>query len=243
MSWLYADQGNSRIKWRLSRGDQTVAGVALTPDELAETLRSAGAWPTGVALASVASDAGLQRWEKAFSGCRFWYAQVRKTLQGLKVAYSRPDTLGVDRWLAMAGGWQCYRGQAYAVVDAGTAITFDVVAADGEHLGGWIAPGVRLLTQAVESGMARVQSAAPNLAAGLGRNTQACVAAGLGVQLAGMIREAEAYLAERRIRRLLLTGGDALLLKGACRGNVECIHVPDLVLDGLEWVHRVEMPE
>lgn len=243
MTWLYVDQGNSRIKWRIVRGETLQEGVSTRPGELAASLKRNRLWPEGIALASVADDARQQQWQAAFPGCDFWVARVQKKLGGLKVAYAQPETLGVDRWLAMAGGWQRCHGQAFAVIDAGTAITLDAVSSRGDHLGGWIAPGVGLLKMAVDAGMARVQSAEPDLTGGLGSSTPECVAMGLGAQLAGLIHQAESALSEHAIRRILITGGDALILMGASSGQADFIHVPDLVLEGLEWAHKVGMPE
>ena len=59
-------------------------------------------------------------------------------------AYPQPQSLGVDRWLALiaarqlAPGWAC-------VIDAGTALTIDALDAAGLHLGGLIIPGSRMI--------------------------------------------------------------------------------------------------
>lgn len=67
---------------------------------------------------------------------------------GLKNGYVRPETLGVDRWLAMLAAWQMRR-RDFFIVSCGTALTFDAVNASGEHLGGAIMPGPLLMMQAL----------------------------------------------------------------------------------------------
>ena len=67
----------------------------------------------------------------------------RDSACGLRNGYRDPAQLGVDRWLAMCAAWQQFPG-SLCVVDAGTAVTIDVVAADGAHSGGLILPGVCL---------------------------------------------------------------------------------------------------
>ena len=61
---------------------------------------------------------------------------------GVRCAYADPARLGVDRWVAVLAAYHAAHGAA-CVLDAGTAVTFDAVAADGRHLGGLIFPGAR----------------------------------------------------------------------------------------------------
>jgi type III pantothenate kinase len=63
-----------------------------------------------------------------------------------RIGYATPQTLGLDRLAACAGAYT--PGRALVVLDAGTALTLDVVTADGAYLGGAIAPGPALLPSA-----------------------------------------------------------------------------------------------
>ncbi len=60
---------------------------------------------------------------------------------GVENAYARPERLGVDRWLALLGAAEPGARDCF-VIDAGSAITLDLLRADGRHLGGAILPGV-----------------------------------------------------------------------------------------------------
>jgi type III pantothenate kinase len=60
---------------------------------------------------------------------------------GITNGYSQPERLGVDRWLALIAARQLVNGDCI-VIDAGSAITVDLLSADGRHLGGAILPGI-----------------------------------------------------------------------------------------------------
>ena len=53
-------------------------------------------------------------------------AAVSATLGELSCAYEDPQTLGIDRWLAIAAAHQQYQ-EPLMVIDAGSAITIDIV--------------------------------------------------------------------------------------------------------------------
>ena len=58
--------------------------------------------------------------------------------------YRTPDTLGYDRIAAAVGAYTIYPEKNVLVIDAGTAITYDLVTAGGEFLGGNISPGMAI---------------------------------------------------------------------------------------------------
>ena len=60
---------------------------------------------------------------------------------GVSSGYTHPEKLGVDRWLALIATAQICQGDCI-VIDAGSAITLDLLRGDGQHLGGAILPGL-----------------------------------------------------------------------------------------------------
>jgi type III pantothenate kinase len=74
----------------------------------------------------------------------------------LVIDYHTPHTLGPDRIAAAVGAWSLFPGESCLVVDMGTAVTYDVVTADGHYLGGNIAPGVGMRLRALRSFTARL---------------------------------------------------------------------------------------
>lgn len=70
---------------------------------------------------------------------------TNQTLRGIGIDYPKPASIGPDR-LANALAARTFFGAPAVVVDFGTAVTFDVVNADGNYAGGIIAPGLAAMT-------------------------------------------------------------------------------------------------
>lgn len=68
----------------------------------------------------------------------------------ISIGYSTPETLGMDRVAAAVGGWTIHPGHNLLIVDVGTAVTYDVVTADGCFACGNIAPGIGMRLKALE---------------------------------------------------------------------------------------------
>jgi len=150
----------------------------------------------------------------------------------LPLAYDDPHTLGTDRWLCALAGFGEHG--AAVVVQCGTAITVDAVAADGSFLGGAIAPGLA----AMASGLALAAPALPRPvplqhAVVPARSSLACVEAGTLLSFCGaverLVGEAAAALPAGVPR--LLTGGDAETYLR--HGRLALVHEPDLLHRGL----------
>ena len=148
MSRLLIDQGNTRLKLAWARPDGLdYLGADGDPRVALERVREA---PACIWLSSVADRKHTQQLVEALAArwaCPIEVVSVARFQQHLPTRYAT-DQLGVDRWLAMLGCWaRCH--SACLVVDCGTAITLDLVAADGVHLGGYILPGLGLMQQAL----------------------------------------------------------------------------------------------
>ena len=114
------------------------------------------------------------------------------------------------------------------VIDAGTAVTVDLVSAEGEHEGGYILPGADLMRRALSNETDRIQVGtleAPAITPG--NNTQACVTAGSWRAVLGAV---ESTIAAYPEHRPLLTGGSASTLRGF---GLPATVSPDLVMDCL----------
>src|SRR5690606_33425163 len=149
--------------------------------------------------------------------------------------YAEPTRLGVDRWLGMLAAQAQWPGAALAVVSAGTALTIDVVGAEGEHGGGYIIPGARLMAETLLRSTDRVRFAdAPPLSATApGRNTADCVHHGIALALVGGVRQALQQCRGAGAPPVLgVAGGDGAAL-AALLGEENPQLRADLVLDGL----------
>jgi len=241
---LQLDVGNTRIKWRLKEsspeGGVTARGVL--PNEELSSLPAALSVSrlSSVVLSNVASaerrDALVGLLE-AHYGVPVREARPHSQQGRLRNSYQDPATMGVDRWLAMLAASERYP-DGVAIVDAGSALTVDFVSPTGEHLGGYIVPGVTLMERALRQDTARVpfqSGEAPPSSPG--HSTQGCVSAGLAWLRAGIMRQVHDDIARYGLRCVVLTGGDAGLM---CQEeDAMTVVVPELVLDGLDLYWRL----
>ena len=158
---------------------------------------------------------------------------------GMPVRLDNPHELGADRLVNAVAAFEKLGGPC-AVVDFGTAITFDAVSASGEYLGGVIGPGVQISIEALTERAARlpkVDLAEPSGV--IGRTTQASLQAGMIYGFAGAIdaiaRRLEAEMGEEVT--FLATGGMADAIVPFCETVSE---VDDLLtLTGLRLIHEL----
>lgn len=112
---------------------------------------------------------------------------------GIKYSYRDPSTLGADRIAAVAGALVRFRRNAI-VVDAGTAITVDVVLSGGKHLGGVILPGMHMLSACMYRNTAQLPEVAVRKPKDvIGRSTEECIRSGIFngtmMMVSGFIKE------------------------------------------------------
>jgi type III pantothenate kinase len=241
---LVIDVGNTRLKWAWLTNtglsdQQAVVHRDAKPDAWTAALFHSAQRPTRVLVSNVAGPemaktlAKLTR--KAFK-VDIEFVTASPEFHGLTNGYLDPTLLGADRWLALIGGWTKAKS-VLCVVDAGTAVKVDSVDANGQHLGGLIAPGIHMMREVLMSKTSDIAKAAfkssPSLAGVLANNTVAAVSRGAVFALAGMADRAAEVIeqATGQAPKLLITGGDASIIAGAMRTHGET--VPDLVLQGL----------
>ena len=148
---LELDCGNSFIKWRVldvNKVGASAEGVVGSDVALIETLEALpGLLLTRCRMVSVRAPEETNKLiaalEEAF-GVTVCCAVSSREMAGVRNGYEDFERLGLDRWLAMLGGFKLAAGPCL-VLDFGTAATADFIAADGEHLGGFICPGMPLM--------------------------------------------------------------------------------------------------
>lgn len=157
-----------------------------------------------------------------------------RTVRGVGVDYPRPETIGADR-LANAVAARHRFGAPVVVVDFGTAVTFDVVNARGDYVGGVIAPGLAAMTDYLHEKTALLpRIRIRDVPRAIGRSTEEAMRIGAVHGYRGLIR---AVLRELRVelgaRRLpvVATGGCARLL-AAKLPEIRAVE-PRLTLEGL----------
>ena len=239
---LCIDAGNSRIKWRLTDNGQQLAQGAQLTSEVVEGKNIDFSDIKSLHEVRIASVAGekiveqLQQQLRQHFSVPIRLARVSATLGELSCAYEDPQTLGVDRWLAIAAAHQQYQ-EPVMVIDAGSAITIDIVGPGGQHVGGYIAPGLRLMHDALwdnTSDVRVVGSGAEQLWLP-GKNTQQAVNKGCLLAAVSTIES----LASQFPVRIVITGGDAKILMQAISLNAEShsnLVLDGMLLDGIELV-------
>ena len=161
---LLVDAGNTALKWGLYEAGEFIAVDRMVHRDCNLTEKLTRYWtslqsPEEVFIANVAGERladTLSAWIQQQWSLIPRFASTTDTACGVTNAYSVAADLGVDRWAALIGAHHHIRG-AVCIVDCGTAITVDVLAANGHHLGGLILPGVELLKQVVQQDTAGVK--------------------------------------------------------------------------------------
>ncbi|MGS2808207.1 type III pantothenate kinase [Nocardia sp. MW-W600-9] len=105
---------------------------------------------------------------------------------GIPLLVDNPKEVGADRIVNCLAAYRRFGGPAI-VVDFGTAICVDLVSAKGEFLGGVIAPGVEISTEALveRSALRRVELTRPRSV--LGKNSMECMQSGAVFGFAGLV--------------------------------------------------------
>jgi len=155
---------------------------------------------------------------------------------GVRIRYEDPRAVGADRIVDAAAVQRLYGGPA-CVVDFGTATTFDAISSEGDYLGGAIAPGISIASEALflhTAKLPRVDLQRPPTA--IGRNTVHAMQSGLlfgYVSLVeGMVSRFRAELGPKM--KVIGTGGLAEIV--AKETSVIEIIAPWLTLDGLAFI-------
>lgn len=232
---LQLDIGNSSAKWRLMRGDAIIArGHYRTGDSGSQALLlNCTDTLDEIWIASVAAPSAEQELAALMAGqwgITPWFARSEAHTAGLRNSYAEPGRMGVDRWLAMVGARQREPGRL-CVVDAGSALTIDIVSATGQHEGGYIIPGPALMERALLLDTDRVRfDENIDYALAPGKSTAEAVRHGIALAQAGAVALALEQAGSEPITLFYCGGaGDTLMRLGQRAGQ----WAPDLVFEGL----------
>lgn len=243
---LELDIGNSRIKWRLLDADNQISSQGIVPGakEL-QQLAALSVRPESVRACSVRQGGALDEvkvWLDSTYDLPIQIAAVKRNWGGVEIQYDDPTRLGVDRWLAMLAAYSRVSG-ACIIVDGGTALTIDVLAADGLHQGGYILPGLTMMRASIEQNTAiRLNSGSLPASLALGHSTDQAIWHGSLALATALIEKTAIATSAKQAVRVIFSGGDADILAEAVdfgqlpasnSGRLRSEKVADLVLDGL----------
>ncbi len=248
---LAVDVGNTNVTVALFEGDQLVADWRVTShrertaDEMAVELRELFSLRgyelsvvSGVVISSV-----VPNLNPALIEASRRYLKCEPVMVGpgvktsVRIRYENPKDVGADRIANALAAFTKYGGPV-VVIDFGTAVTYDAINAEGDYLGGAIAPGVEISLDALVSNTAmlrRVEAVAPDSV--IGRNTVTSIQSGLVwgfvAQVEGMVQRMVAELGGTA--KVVATGGQAGLV--ASLTNVIQATDPLLTLEGLRLIY------
>jgi len=162
-----------------------------------------------------------------------------ETHTGVKILYEQPELVGADRIVDAAAAFRLYGGPV-CIVDFGTATTFDAISPKGDYLGGAIAPGIGIASDALfkrTAKLPRVELARPPFA--IGRNTTHAIQSGLLFGYVGLVEGMVNRFREElgETMKTIATGGLAELI---AKETKVIEHVaPWLTLDGLRLIFEM----
>jgi type III pantothenate kinase len=155
---------------------------------------------------------------------------------GVQLAIDNPKEVGTDRVVNTLAAYAIYGGPSI-VVDIGTTMTFDVISARGEFLGGAFTPGIEISFDALAERAAqlrKVEFAKPRSV--IGRNTVECLQSGMYFGYAGLVDRIVDRMTEElgEVRAVIATGGLAPVVIDECQTITH--HEPMITLIGLRMV-------
>jgi type III pantothenate kinase len=218
---VVVDVGNTRIKWGLCCPDAVRETCSLSPDDPATWKQQMELWTIARGLWVVSGvhprlRDRLVEWLRE-CGQRVQVLDDPNDLP-LRVLLARPDHVGVDRLLdAVAANSRRTAGTPAVVIDAGSAVTVDLIDGSGAFVGGAILPGMRLMAKALHDYTALLPLRAPPQKPPTvpGTSTPAAMELGIFWAAAGginsLLREYRSFC--RSEIEVFLTGGDGPYLR------------------------------
>lgn len=235
--YLTIDQGNTAAKlavWRDSRLLDLLIEPLLTPEVVERFVEPYGRLKAAI-YCSVASE-GSNIVEGISHVADKVMRLTNNTPVPIAIDYKSPNTLGADRIASAVGACTSYPGEKMLVVDAGTAVTYDVVSADGHFLGGNIAPGMRMRLEALHRFTQRLPEVEVprelKYDTFMGYDTPSAMILGAIYGIVGAISYYYSRLGSDT--RVVMTGGWALELSELC--DFEVSVEPDLASKGLNRI-------
>ena len=238
-SVLAIDQGNTLVKMALFQGSRLIhilriaendsEGIIKAFDELLMLAKNHTINYT--ILSSVSSPPDFIH--EALKGRAHIFDFSYQMSLPVNIRYKTTETLGKDRVAASCAGVKLFSGFPVLTIDAGTCITYDLVTASGDYLGGSISPGLRMRFKALHTFTHNLPFIEPEDDVPLiGDSTQGSILSGV---INGVIQEMNGIIGQYMLKypklKLILTGGDTNYFEKKLNYNI--FANPNLVLIGL----------
>lgn len=245
---LVIDAGNTRVKWaQVGQDGRLFAQQAAVYDKLEESaLKEAIALVDKVVISNVAGAAVEKQLQAMIPQDKTTvFAAPQAEACGVVNLYQQLDTLGMDRWASVIAAWHMNH-QPSVVINAGTAITVDVITRDnrtrqGTYLGGSIMPGLQLMYRALADNTAALPADVKGEYAAFPNNTVDAIESGcINAIVGGVVLQLK--LLEKQsafLPKVVISGGDAVKIAEALNPQLKRVKIVDnLVLHGLAIIEK-----
>ena len=208
---LAVDIGNSSVKAGIFRQDQLLKTFRMEYFDGRQASRLVQEYPIKNAILCSVKNPDRLQGESLANYFEHILELTASTPLPIYNEYQTPETLGSDRIAAVTGAYALFPNQNVLVIDAGTAITYDLLEASGHYMGGNISPGLTLRFRGLHEATGLLPLVSPQKSAPwLGKNTHQAIVA--GVQN-GLIFEVNQYIHHFTNQygnlTTILTGGDS----------------------------------
>jgi type III pantothenate kinase len=245
---LFLDIGNSSVKWAVQEKNNFISTGTFSyknnnfQNELQQNLIFSEK-PMAVLVSNVIEKEIFElvnSWTKKQWQLECWQPKVSAHYKKLKNCYSDINQMGIDRWLAMVAAWELY-SSAVCLVSCGTALTIDFIDEEGQHLGGYILPGIELMQKALVSNTVQISiDVRNNPSIEYGNDTQSSVNNGSFLAAASTINNVvDKFTKELNCElNCIISGGMAESIKPFLNNPFE--HEPNLIFMGLSILHKAK---
>ncbi|MFT5451559.1 MAG: type III pantothenate kinase [Enterobacterales bacterium] len=235
---LLIDQGNSALKWCCYDKNSFTASTAGVLNELVAFAKLNDKAITDIFISCVKNQEQValitHSLEQNNISQPIRIASTSANFGPLINAYNQFEQLGVDRWLGMIAIWKKHQS-GFILVDAGSALTLDIIDNSGKHLGGHIIPGLSMQTKLLIRDTDGIAVASNHKAQAYipGHSTTEAVLNGCLTNLCSYIDNMYQRYGDADSLPLFLTGGDAIHLTTGLTTNHQL--EKELVLEGLYY--------
>lgn len=259
MSILLIDIGNSRLKWAIASSNADLhadfidqdSSMNDSPNQLAQFDQlSKNQTIEKIICSSVINEdqtLTLKKHLKAIMPQASWI-QINgaSAIENLGSQYDQAEQLGTDRRAMALGAHLMFSNKNVLVISAGTATTIDLITPT-HHMGGWIIPGMALMTNALNLNTAqlpKVSTDQEKSSLTIGTNTNDAIHQGILASHMGAILIAQEYAKNQKIKLdlMIVTGGNAKTLAALLKESSPQIpvhHEEQMVLKGLLAWHKM----
>jgi len=233
---LCIDRGNSSTKIAIFKGDEMVESLVQQP-EAEDFMKIIRQYNIQNCVLSDVRGSKVEQLDEIMQVLKVFIELDHNVKVPVKVEYETPETLGKDRLAVVIGAHFELPDKDLLVIDAGTAITYDFITADGTYKGGNIAPGLNMRAKALHEFTGKLPFVLPDESTidFPGKNTRSAIQSGV---LYGLVHEIDGYIDMLMLKypnlSVFLTGGSVEILENRLKNRI--FARKNLVLTGLNQI-------